>query len=153
VIEGQRGTSGVDIGTNTMPGGTDRGDLQVLMSRSIGNGSALKCDNGPAPNPFGGVPGINPPVFGPGQAVTDAIQDVACRFTIHTEARFACTKNRSGDFGFVSCSNTQSCAKQFCFQVPLSANFQMGDTIVAMQLRDLAGNLGPKKEIVIRVVP
>lgn len=158
VIEGQLGTSGIPVGNNIMPSGSERGDVQVLVSKNTGNGSAAKCDMGPPPNPFGGVPGINPPLFAPGQAITDAIQDMACRFTIQTESRFACTKTRSGEFGFVSCAPTpsggsQSCAKQFCYQVPLSGAFKVGDTEVALQLRDLAGNLGPKKEIVIRVLP
>jgi hypothetical protein len=152
VIEGQIGTSGIAVGNNTMPSGSDRGDVQVLVSQRTGNGSALKCDMGPPPIPFGGVPGVNPPLFGPGQSITDAIQDMACRFTIQTESRFACTRTRSGDFGFVSCTG-QLCAKQFCYQVPLSGAFSIGDNVVGAQLRDLAGNLGPKKEIVIRVLP
>ena len=43
--------------------------------------------------------------------------------------------------------------KQFCYQVPETTEFQVGDTIVDIQLKDLAGNLGPKKEFVVRVVP
>jgi hypothetical protein len=134
-----------------MPSGAERGDVQLLVSHSTGNGSATKCDMGPPPIPFGGVPGIDPPLFSPGQAITDAIQDMACRFTLQTESRFACTRTRSGDFGFVSCTGA-NCATQFCYQVPLTGAFAVGDTEVALHLRDLAGNLGPKKEIVIRVL-
>jgi len=105
------------------------------------------CDMGPPPTPFGGVPGVDPPDFAAGQTITDAIQDMQCRFSIQETSSVACTRNRFGDFAFLGASTR----KQFCFQVPLSAQFQPGDNLVGIQLRDGAGNIGPKKEIVIRV--
>ncbi len=148
MIEGRRGTSNIDPGTNTLPTGGDRGDVQVLVSNPIGNGSGAVCDAGPPPTPFGGVPG-NPPVFGSGQSITDAIVDMECRFSVQENTTVACTRDRQGDFAFLG---TQS-RKQFCYQVPQTAEFPVGDTVIAIQLRDLAGNLGPKKEIVVRVTP
>ena len=91
----------------------------------------------------------NPPNFGPGQSITNAILDMECRFSIQENSTVACTRDRQGDFAFVGAGTR----KQFCYQVPDTAKFPVGDTVVAIQLRDLAGNLGPKKEIVIRVLP
>jgi hypothetical protein len=156
VIEGRRGASNLNPGTNLNPFGSDRGDLQVLLSMPIGDpgdpsgfGSTRVCDMGPPPTPFGGVPGINPPVFAPGQAVTDAIHDMQCRFSIQETTLVACTRSAFGDFAYRG-SGTRT---QFCYQVPMTAAFQPGDTVVAIQLRDVAGNLGPVKEIVVRVEP
>jgi hypothetical protein len=151
VIEARRGASNLEPGTTlALPFGDDRGDVQVLVSQDIGDGSPAKCDQGPPPTPFGGVPGIDPPLFGPDQDVTDAIQDMACRFTVQPiVAGSQCTRNRFGDFAYIGAGTRQ----QFCYQVPLTAAFHTGDTVVAMQLRDVAGHLGPKKEIVVRVLP
>ena len=140
------------------PSGSDRGDLQILLSRPIGDpqdpsgfGSTAVCDMGPPPTPFGGVPGINPPIFDGSQQVTNAVQDLECRFSVNTLASIstACTKTRFGDFGYIS-SATRT---QYCYQVPATGAFQPGDTVVSAQLRDVAGNLGPHLEFVVRVVP
>jgi hypothetical protein len=158
VVEGQRGPSNQNPGTNLFPFGADRGDLQILLSRPtgdpqdpIGFGSAAVCDMGPAPMPFGGVPGVNPPAFGGGQQITDAIQDLECRFTTNTLSAIsnACTRNRFGDFSYIS----NGARTQYCYQVPMTGAFQEGDTEVSVQLRDGSGNLGPHREFVVRVVP
>ena len=156
VVEAAAGSSGRPPDTSDlMPSGNDRGDLQVIVSQNIGNGSAAICDMGPAPSPFGGVPGItDPSQFGPptggSSQVTAAIQDMECRFNLQPSGgQFACTRNSFGDFGYLG-SNTQA---QFCFQVPATAQFQSGDTVVGIQLKDVSGNLGPRKDIVIRVQP
>jgi hypothetical protein len=157
VVEATTGTSHIPPATNMPSGPDDRGDLQVLVGSDIGDGSSAKCDMGPPPTPFGGVPGINPPDFRPGQDVTDAIQDMECRFELHSTSANACTRNpKGGDFSYISCAAAQNtCGQytQFCFQVPVTAEFQTGDTPVAIQWRDQAGNIGPKKEILIRVQP
>ncbi|MEO8601047.1 MAG: hypothetical protein ABI629_00575 [bacterium] len=158
VVEAQRGPSNQNPGTNVFPFGSDRGDLQVLLSRSTGDpndpvgfGSTAVCDAGPPPTPFGGVPGVNPPDFAPGQPITDAIQDLECRFTVNTLASVsgACTRNRFGDFGYIS----NSTRTQYCYQVPYTGAFQSGDTVVGVQVRDAAGNVGPRREFVVRVLP
>jgi len=155
VVEGERGPSNRNPGTDVHPSGSDRGDLQILVSRPTGDprsrgfGSAAVCDMGPSPLPFGGVPGIDPPVFAPGTQTTSAIQDMACRFSAGADTRSVCTRNRYGDFSFL----TSSARTQYCYQVPMTGAFQVGDTVVAVQLRDLAGNLGPPREFVIRVTP
>ncbi|MGD9762969.1 MAG: hypothetical protein AB7V27_04560 [Candidatus Binatia bacterium] len=154
VIEARRGTSQIDPGIEILPGDDDRGDLQILLSAPIGDptdpigfGSAAVCDKGPVD--FGGVPGVDPPEFGPSQQVTDAIHDLQCRFSVHTQSDVACTRRRDGTDGFLG-DNTR---RQFCFLSTITTEFQPGDTVVAVQLRDLGGNLGPKKEFVIRVLP
>jgi hypothetical protein len=151
VIEGQKGSSGIDPGTNIFPSGSDRGDVQVLFSRDIGDpgNPNLICDKGPPPVPFGGVPGIDPPNFDPGQSVTEAIQDFACRLSVQEDTSVACTRNRFGQYAYLNPLSR----KQFCYQVPETTEFQEGDTVVDIQLKDLAGNLGPKKEFVVRVEP
>jgi hypothetical protein len=147
VIEGARGSSNRDPGENLVTAGSERPDAQVLFSRDIGDGSVTVCDNGPPPNPFGGVPGIDPPLFGPGADVTAALQDVACRFSIQRTSAEACTRDRFGQFSFLGTATR----KQFCFAVPVTAAFPEGETVIAVQLVDTLGNLGPKREIVLRV--
>jgi hypothetical protein len=41
---------------------------------------------------------------------------------------------------------------QFCIPISVAQKFPVGDTIVAVRLRDNAGNLGEAKEIVVRVL-
>jgi hypothetical protein len=154
VIEARRGASNANPGTNIFPVGSDRGDVQVLLSEPIGDiddpggfGSAAVCDAGPEPTPFGGVPGFDPPSFVPGQTITDAIQDFACRLSVQETSAVACTRSMFGDFGYIG-AGTRT---QFCYQVPMSAAFQPGDTVVRIQLRDVSGNIGPVEEIVVRV--
>jgi hypothetical protein len=148
-IEGARGTSNRDPGERILVTGAQRPDAQVLFSQPLGDGSPEICDIGPPPAPFGGVPGFDPPDFGPSASVTAALQDFSCRLTVERTSSDACTKDRFGVFNFLG----QSTRKQFCVLIPLAAGFQFDDTIVAVQLVDTAGNLGPKKEIIVRVEP
>jgi hypothetical protein len=156
VIEARRGSSNINPGANIFPDAGDRGDVQVLLSAPIGDindpigfGSTAECDMGPPPTPFGGVPGIDPPDFGPGASITAAIRDFECRFSVQETTGVACTRNNFGDFSYLG-AQTRT---QFCFQVPMTAAFQPGDTLVRIQLRDLGGNIGPVKELVVRVEP
>jgi hypothetical protein len=149
VVEGSRGPSNRDPGERLLVNGELRPDLQVLVGQDLGIGNPEPCDAGPPPTPFGGVPGFDPPSFGPGQDVTTALQDMACRFSLQRTTGDACTRTSLGLFGFLG----EGSRKQFCFPVPLAEGFNAGDTIVAVQLLDSAGNLGPKKEIVVRVEP
>jgi hypothetical protein len=120
-----------------------------MFSQPLGDGSPFVCDTGPPPAPFGGIPGFNPPDFGPSQAVTSALQDFSCRLTVERTTSDACTRDRFGVFNFLG----QGSRKQYCVLIPLAAGFQFDDTIVAVQLVDTSGNLGPKKEIIVRVQP
>lgn len=159
MVEGARGTNNRDPGENVDPCGYvgnpfnppcgERPDVQILIDRSIGDGSLQPCDIGPPPNATGGVPATESLEFGPGEAVTTALQDFACRFEVLTTSSGACTKDSFGDFSFLG-SGTR---KQFCYQVPQSSAFHLGKTVLAVQLRDTQGVLGPRQEIVIEVEP
>lgn len=145
MVEGARGTSNRDPGEKLDVVGDVRPDLQMLVTNDIGDGSPLRCDVGPAPAASGGVPGFNPPLFGPGEDITLALQDIACRFSLHKTSSEACTKDSFGNFSYLG-SGTR---RQYCFAVSLNAAFPPGQTVVAVQLVDAIGNIGPIKEIVV----
>jgi hypothetical protein len=147
VVEGTSGSAGSLPGTLLFPSDpTQRPDLQILASRGLGlNPTTEVCDVGVS---GGGVPGFDPPIIGPGQDITDALTDLACRFEVNSSSSNACTVDQFGLFSFVSAQTL----RQYCFQVTRSVAFPTGDTIVALQLRDSQGRLGPKREIVIRVL-
>jgi hypothetical protein len=134
-------------GTNLFPADPSaRPDPQILSAMPLGNGSTTVCDTGPPPE-GGGVPGVDPPDFRSGQDVTDALRDLMCRFSVQSTSSDACTFDRYGQFSFIAAATR----RQFCFQVPQTVVFPAGDTVLAAQMRDTSGNLGPRKEIVIRV--
>jgi hypothetical protein len=155
VAEAAPGTSGRQPGTEGVFDGrsvvsiTDasgRPSLQMLASRDLGNGTlAVDCRT----IPLGGVKGFPALSFGSGADITTGLQDMACRFEVETATTNACTRDRFGNFAFLSSSTT----RQFCFPVSAVSTFPDGDTIVAVQFRDVSGNLGPRQEIVIRVDP
>lgn len=140
-----------------------RPSLQVIDTMMWGNGSSAVCDVGPNP-PAGGIPGVDPPYIDCDglmepefsqclsrvAMVTDALKDVACRFLYVTQVANSCTRNKFGDFAFL---NPTSTTRQYCFQIPISAELAVGDHIMVAQIRDSQGNLGPKQEIVVRVLP
>jgi hypothetical protein len=140
-----------------------RPSVQVLPSENLGNGSSRICDVGP---PFvGGVPGFDPPHIDcndlSGQelidcqnqvgATTNALVDMACRFLYVSGEGTACTRNQFGAFQFLN-SGPEGSTRQYCFQIPSTAALHVGETVFAAQLRDQQGNLGPLREIVIRVL-
>lgn len=144
VVEGRPGPSGRQPGAFLQTGSGQSPDLQMLASNNLGNGSLAVCD---VQN--GGVPGFDPPDLDRA-GVTNAMRDVACRFTVQTSSADACTRNTFGNYSFLGGATT----RQYCFQVPQVARFPSGkDTVVAARLRDDAGNLGDPVEIVIRVAP
>jgi len=145
VVEGARGTSNRDPGQNLVVVDDERPDVQVLFSNDLGDGSSTVCDKGPAPNPSGGVPGIDPAIFGPEAHVTQALQDVACRFSVHSTSAEACTRDGFGHFTYLG-SGTR---RQYCFAVSPNTMFVPGSTAIAVQLVDTQGNIGPVQEIVV----
>lgn len=146
VVEGGKGWSGKLPGSNVYPSDpAQRPDLQLLSSRNLGDGSVAVCDTG---STGGGVPGLPALDFAAGQGVTNVLRDFSCRFSVHASSLDACTRVAYGDFGFLA-AGTQ---KQYCFEVPQTVSFPVGDTILAAQLKDVSGNLGPRTEIVVRVL-
>jgi hypothetical protein len=148
-------TGNLDVGRVTLDSDLGnpavRPDLQLLASNGLGNGSEIVCDHnaglGSEP-PFGGVPGFNLLDFDPNsQAVANALNDIGCRFRVHTVLD-PCTTSAFGTFRFV---NAQT-SIQFCSELTVDAfwAFPVGDTVLAVQLRDFDERLGHRQEIVIR---
>jgi hypothetical protein len=132
-----------------------RPDLQIILSRPLGDGSTNVCDI-TAPL-IGGVPATTPFEFTDDAAVTAAINDLGCRVNDGTGMALgrvtsadACTSSNSGGpsgFAFIVPESTI----QYCLPIAAAWHFQPGDTIVAARVRDTAGTLGPLREIVVRV--
>ena len=148
VVEGRPGTSGFPVGSMLAEGDDGRPDVQLLTSRNLGNGTSVVCDRGQPPplGMGGGIPAIEPPDFGEGPAITDAMLDFSCRFAVQPSREDACTLDNRGNFDFLGNSTTI----QFCDQVASVASFPSGDTVISVRLRDVAGNLGPPAQVVVR---
>jgi hypothetical protein len=140
----QPGSEGVFSGSSFQPitDPSGRPSFQALVSADLGDGS-IKIDC-----PLGGVKGYpNALDFPAGPEITATLIDMACRFEMISSTGGACTRDTFGSFAFISSSAT----RQYCFQIPPPSEFPIGDTIFAVQFRDTNGNLGPKREIVVRV--
>ena len=153
-LEAQPGMSRQPAGTitfNSNPGNPSvLPQFQILLSRSIGNGSARVCDNGPDIDNLGGVPAVVPPSFGGTQQASNAINDLSCRFDARTAA-FACTRDPFTQMeGFtVAGSTIQYCTRS---GVGTELAFPLGDTILTARVLDIANQPGPPASIVIRVL-
>lgn len=163
IVEGKPGASGAKIGVGgTFPAVSQspyRSDLQIQANRQLGDGSTYVCDRGPQ-LPIGGIPAVNPPDFGLSDAISDAINDFACRFEAHSESGSACTQFGSG-FAFVMMPprvpNDDPSAwsrMQFC-SVP-AVGFEMRfppgqDTLLTVRMVDVLGNPGNQAQIIVRV--
>lgn len=141
------------MGTRTYSPGS-LPDLQIEASNDLGNGNGNTaiCDD-----VHGGVSAVNPFDFSPAQE--QSINQFACRFRDDTndyqgitDARNACTQvGSSGGYGFVQGSQSKV---QFCVPngaIGPSMGFPVGDTVVAVRVRDGAGDVSQVKEIIIRV--
>lgn len=148
VVEGAPGLSHQKAGTSLQPGDDARPDLQIESTTNMGNGSTTVCDTGPVSSGGGGIPGVAPPSFQDNVAsITDALNDLACRFQSYT-ASAACTfTDASGEPRFV----TPGATVQFCDFMAKTTEFPPGDSLVTVRLRDIAGNTGPTAQIVVRV--
>jgi hypothetical protein len=144
VVEAKPGTSGYDVSRrlfNHSPNDpAQRPDLEIQVSRPLGDGSAAVCDR-MRPN-VGGIPAINPPSFAETQKVADALNDLSCRFEIFIESESSCTLNTREDWAY-KMPDTQV---QFCMMVAKAWNFPVGETLVSVRLRDRGGNPGPVKQ-------
>ena len=124
-----------------------RPDLQIESTSPLGDGGpTVDWRTGLPEAEWGGIAAIAPPDFGPGQTITDALQDFASRFRVYSR-NDPCTLDAYGNAATV----TQDPALlQFCDQLSLNANatFPSGDTILTAQLRDTVQNIGPTAQIV-----
>jgi hypothetical protein len=154
VVEARPGTAGVPVGTAAFSASGGLPDLQMLVSRPLGKGSATVCDK-TQPN-LGGVPATDPPVFSNAPEVVDAINDLGCRVDdgagnpVGRNAADACTipNGAAGEYAFVNGASTV----QFCLPIALSWAFPAGDTMVAARVRDVDGEVSSPQEIVVRVL-
>jgi len=153
VVEGMPGASGFAVaGSAYQPDSTSFPDLQIEVSRALGDGSPAVCDStGPM---AGGVPAIDPPSFAAAQTTIDAVNDLACRFVDGSDKpgprrrpEDSCVTFSSGDSGFVDPNTTT----QFCGFVTKVMEFPPGDTLVTARLRDEGGNPGPTSQLIVRV--
>ena len=158
VIEARPGSSGapVCVGQGGCAGlrpadPAIRPDLQIESTLPLGDGDpTVDWRTGLPEAAWGGIAAIGTPGFGPGQSITDALQDFASRFVVYSR-NDPCTLDAYGNAATV----TQDPALvQFCDQLSLNANatFPTGDTILTAQVRDTAQNIGPTAQIVVRVV-
>lgn len=154
VIEARAGRSGRNPGLSTVPNGDQPPDVQVILSRALGDGDPTVCDI--AEPHFGGVPATTPLAFEPMTQVTrDHIHDMGCRFNDGTgqfagrTAGEACTRTSDGDFDFVDRGSNL----QYCAQTAAAWAFALGDTVVAARAKDGDGNYGEPREIVVRIGP
>lgn len=164
VIEVRPGPSKFAVGTsmfNTDPTDpTARPDFQIEVSQPLGNGSPAVCDDTP-PNP-GGVPAINPPNFSVTQMISNALNDLSCRFDNGTgqpgprSQQNACTLFPDGNFAFVcSTASSPGCTNgastlQYCGQITRPLEFATGDTLVTVRVQDTHGNPGLPAQLIIR---
>ena len=155
VIEAAPGPGGRPVGNAAFIDGFELPDLQLLVSRDLGDGDPAVCDVDVENSIFGGIPGIDPPVFRNESGVIDAINDLGCRVNDGTGAplgrpnSFPCTRDAFGNFTFINPAS----AVQFCLPIARAWKFHEGDTIVAARVRSLDGGLSPVSEIVVQLEP
>lgn len=154
IVEARPGANRAQIGTRAT--GFDElqlPDLQLLVSRPLGNGDPTVCD-ADRPN-LGGVPATVPLEFGPAPDVVRAINDLGCRADDGQgqplgRRGIPCTRIPPANTpDFVSRSPLSQV--QFCLPIARAWTFPEGDTTAAVRLRDITGEIGPAREIVIRI--
>ena len=153
VAQGRPGTNRQALDTCGLMGtggcGSGRAGVQILASRPLGNGSPAVCDT--TPPTIGGVPAPRPDLqFDGSQAVTDAINDLACRFDLHPATETACTLDELGNNAFVAPATLDT--RQYCTPVVGSElTFPSGITRLKLQIKDTSGTVGNQAEIAILV--
>ncbi len=152
VVEAQPGASGRPPGGSTF-NGFGRPDLQIQVTRPLGNGSPTVCDN--QPPELGGVPAIDPPDFGDDPSISDRLNDFGCRFVDGKERQegrrcdeeSACLWLEDTHHGCV----LPTTRLQFCGLISQNLAFRPGDTLVTVRVRDTSGNLGPPAQLIVRI--
>lgn len=154
VVEAQPGDSLRAAGRSVYtPGGVP--DLLIQANRPLGNGSTAVCDD--QPPAWGGVPGIDPPQIENPETITDALNDLGCRFRDGQGVPTArscidgCVRLPDGESRCYSGSGGGTV--QFCGQITGPLAFPDGDTLVTVRVRDITGNLGPPAQLILRVQP
>jgi hypothetical protein len=155
VVEARPGPSNRPVGSNAFRHDpfdpSVRSDLEIIVSRALGDGSVAVCD---AMLPFiGGVPPSTG--FQNTQAVSDAINDFACRFVNgdgvpggRGSPGLACTAFADGEYRFV----VPTTRMQFCAGIAEPFGFPLGDTVITVRVRDVTGAPSPPASLILRVV-
>ena len=154
VVEGGPGDDVVAVGSSSFDHDPDnpgrRPDVQILTDRHLGNGSAEVC--GHSVSTFGGVQAVPSLGFEVTQPVSAAINDFGCRFidgTGRPRGRLpnsACVLSEGGVYQFA----TAQSQIQFCATVSRQAEFSVGDTRLRVRLRNVDGQTGGIREIIVR---
>jgi len=152
IVEAKPGESRAPVGSSTFDD-FDSPDLQVQVTRSLGDGSDLVCDD--TPPLLGGVPAINPPVLTDDPSIADRLNDLSCRFIDGTGRKIgracgevsACVLGIDGQFRCVA----EDTILQYCGFIGQILAFPQGDTTVTVRVRDVRGNLGPPRQLIVRV--
>jgi hypothetical protein len=159
VIEARRGSNRRSVGIAAYEPGSPAQvgalpDLQVLVSRDLGDGNATVCDT-VAPE-IGGVPGSPDLDFSDADAIRAAVNDMGCRFDDgqgmavgRANSDDACTRSSESVSGHAFVDPTTQV--QFCAVIARPWAFPFGDTVVAARVRDRGGFVGQRREIVVRV--
>ncbi len=155
VVEAKPGPSRQQVGLNAFRYDAGdpsvRSDIEIIVSRPLGDGSLAVCDN--MLPMLGGVPAAAS--FDLTQPISNAINDFACRFVNGSgtpggrAAGEACTLFGDGEFRFARSNSTV----QFCAGIAQPFGFTVGDTVVSVRARDISGIPGPPASFVVRVRP
>lgn len=151
IVEARRGQSHNMVGTSTYSQTGELPDLQMLVSRPLGDGDATVCEsNGRS----GGIPAVASLDFTPDPATVAAINDLGCRaFDRGVPPADACTRKISSGMALPAFGTVNNSSEiQFCVPVAKAWAFPVGETVVAARVRDNAGNVGAVQEIVVRVL-
>lgn len=144
VVEAAPGPSGGRVGTRVFDSSsTDpsrQPDLQIQVDRPLGAGSRAVCDER-------GVPAVVPADFSAIQTVSNALNDLGCRFSVSTTRAATCTLDQFSQANFLSPRSTT----QFCLQVNSDLAFSNEETTVIVRLRDQTGAMGPVRRLKLRV--
>jgi hypothetical protein len=156
VIEARPGSSAAPVGREAFAYDADDAsvlpDLQVLLSRPLGNASSVVCDKS-RPH-AGGVPRTFPLEFAETPQVAAAINDFGCRVDngagtpVGVNRQDACTEF-NGDFHFVDPNSTL----QFCATIDSAWSFGRGATVLKARVRDEQGWVGAEREMIVEVGP
>jgi hypothetical protein len=158
IIEGKRGPNRRPVGLSSFdsdpfnPG--VRPALEIIVSRALGDGSTTICDD--RPPRIGGIPAS--PTFAFTQQISNAINDLACRFVDGEGLRMgrgspldSCIKWPDGLSRF---ANEEESSVQFCsVSIAEEFAFPVGDTTVSVRLSDVDGRPGPPVSFIVRVKP
>jgi hypothetical protein len=153
IVEAKPGASHVRVGTSSYDEFGGAPDLQVQVTRPIGDASPAVCDD--TPPILGGVPAINPPNLSNDSNIFDRLNDLGCRFVDGSGQKIgrscgeatSCVLGTDGQHICVADDTTV----QYCGFMGTILTFPDGDTTVTVRVRDLQGNLGPPKQLIIRV--